>query len=108
MADKVIKHNELIEENVFKPASDSADILLEKVTLLIAGIKQLAVVTGKKIPITDPKTLSEAEQLAAALKKITDLENGLTAAQKVQIQAQIIVNKQKAEYRSQLKAEISS
>lgn len=105
MADKVVKHTDIIEEKVFQPAADSADILLGKINLLIAGMKQLAVVTGKKIPLADPKTLSEAEQLAEAMRKIKDLENGLTAAQKVRIQAQVITNEQTKKYREELKSQ---
>lgn len=105
MADKQVKHSDIIEDKVFQPTSDSADILLGKINLLIAGMKQLAVITGKKIPLADPKTLSEAEQLAEALRKIKDLEGGLTAAQKVRIQAQVITNEQTKKYREELKSQ---
>lgn len=108
MSDEPIKHDQVIEPKVFDPASQSADILLEKMNALIAAFKQLILITGKKVPLTDPKTLSEAEQLAAALKKITELEGGLTAAQQAQIQAQQILNKQKADYRNELKAQVSA
>lgn len=107
MSDQPIKHDQIIEPGVFTPASEGADILLTKLDAMIASFKQLMIITGKKIPITDPKTLSEAEQLATALKKISDLENGLSQAQKAKIQAQIIVNKQNSEYRNQIKAEAS-
>lgn len=108
MAEKPIKPEEVIAPGVFDPSSESADKLLLKTNALIAAFKQLATITGKKIPLADPKTLSEAEQLAVALKKITDIQNGLTAAQKIQIQAQQILTKQKADFRNQLKAEVSA
>lgn len=98
MAEGPIRHEEVIEKDLFKNPSESADIFLEKINLIIAGIKNLMQITGKKIPLTDPKTLTEAEQLSAALKKITELENGLTQAQKIQIEAQVIrANQVKAE-----------
>lgn len=108
MAEKPIEPDEIIDPEVFDPAAESADKLLIKANALIAAFKTLATITGKRIPLADPKTLSEAEQLASALKKITDLENGLTAAQKLQLKAQGILNKQKADYRNQLKAEASA
>ena len=108
MANKAIKHDEIIEKDVFKNSSESADSFLEKLYAMIKAFKELATITGKKIPLADPKTLSEAEQLAAALKKITDLENGLTQAQKIQLRAQQILNKQKSDYRNELKAEVSA
>jgi len=108
MAEETIKHNQIIEENVFQPAATSADILLAKLNELIKSFKELATLTGKKIPLTDPKTLDEAHQIAAALEKIRDAEKGLTEVQKVQIQAQTIVNKQKKEFRDSLKAETSA
>lgn len=103
MADQPIKHEQIIEDKVFQNTSDSADILLTKLTAMIASFKQLMVLTGKKIPLADPKTLDEAAQLQAALKKITDLENGLTQVQKAKIQAQVIVSKQTKEYKDSLK-----
>src|SRR3990172_1967776 len=108
MSEQPIKHDQIIEEKVFAPAIASAEALLEKINSLIGGFKQLITITGKKIPLADPKTISEAEQLAAALKKIADLEKGLTQAQKAQITAQTIINKQKAEFRKELQAEVSA
>lgn len=103
MAEEPIKHNELIESDIFKDAKVSADELLIKTNALIVSFKQLISLTGKKIPLSDPKTITEAEQLATALKKITELENGLTVAQQAHIKAQTIANKQRAEYKAQLK-----
>lgn len=108
MADKAIEPKDIINPEVFDPAAESADRLLEKANALIAAFKQIATITGKKIPLADPKTLAEAEQLAAALKKLTDLENGLTAAQKIQLKAQVLLSKQKKDYKDQLKAEVSA
>ncbi len=109
MADsEVIKHDQIIEDDVFKNAATSADVLLAKMDALISSFKELIKITGKKIPLTDPKTLTEAEQIAAALKKITDAEKGISAIQKVKIQAQAIINKQNTDYKNQLKAEESA
>lgn len=107
MAEKQIKSEDIIQNDVFKNATESADALLEKINLLIVGIKDLAQITGKKIPLTDPKSLSEAEQLQEALKKIAELEKGLTDVQKIQIQAQTIANTKRAEYRKHVQDTIT-
>lgn len=108
MAEKPVKADEVIDPQVFDPAAESADKLLIKTEALIVAFKELMKITGKKIPLADPKTLSEAEELAKALKKLTDLENGLTSAQKIQLKAQVLLSKQKADYKNQLKAEVSA
>jgi len=78
-----IKHDQLIEPNVFKPTVDSADVLLEKLSLLIGGFRQLAKITGAKINTgIDPKTLSDVEQLARDTEKLAEIEKGHGEIQK--------------------------
>lgn len=70
MAEKRIGHNQIIEENVFKNAADSATVLLDKINLLIAGVKKLSSVTAKKISIADPKTIADADKISKATQKM--------------------------------------
>ena len=109
MSDEPIKHDKIIEPKVFQPAADSADVLLEKLSLLIGGFRELAKITGAKINSgIDPKSLSDVEKLAKETQKLSDVEKGLTEVQKVQVQVQQIVTKQKTALREQIKGEESA
>ena len=88
MADKPIQGSEIVQPAWSKQAVSDSDLFLEKINLMIAGIKELAKLTGKRLPLTDPKSLSEAEEIQRHLKKIAELENGITEARKLKIQVQ--------------------
>ncbi len=106
MSDQPVKHNEIIEPKVFQPAADSADILLEKLSLLIGGFKELAKITGAKINSgIDPKTLSDVDKLAAAKERLANIEKGLTDIQKVEVEIRAKQKKANKDLQDQLKAQ---
>jgi hypothetical protein len=106
MAEQPIKHNELIEDNVFQPTSDSADILLEKLSLLIGGFKELAKITGAKINAgIDPKTIGDVDKLTQAKEKLANIEKGLTEVEKIQIQTKEKIRQARIQEIDQLKAQ---
>lgn len=93
MADEPIKGEELIDKDVFKDTAESADVLLEKLSLLIGGFRELARITGSKISSgIDPKSITDVEKLTEAKAKLAKMEQGLTEIEKVQ---QTIVERRK-------------
>lgn len=79
---KPITHDELIENDVFQNTIEQAVALRTELTKLIGGFKQLAAVTGKKITNVDPKSITEAQQLARAYEELAKIQKGYTEGQK--------------------------
>ena len=109
MSDEPIKHDSIIEPKVFQPAADSADVLLEKLSLLIGGFRELAKITGAKINSgIDPKTIGDVDKLAQAKEKLANIEKGLNETQKIEIQIQQVRNEQRKAERELLKGQVSA
>ncbi len=108
MAEQPIRHEQIIEEDVFVPASEGADKLKLKLDALVAVFKELLIITGKNFPVADPKTVQQYGEQLKLLQKIDAAERGLTITQKLQVQVQEKQNKAKREYRAELKAEESA
>src|SRR3990167_10200165 len=106
MADEPIKHDKIIEPKVFQPAADSADVLLEKLSLLIGGFRELAKITGAKINSgIDPKTISDVDKLAQAKEKLSHIEKGLTDVERVQAEVMLRTRKARQDLNDQLKSQ---
>ena len=106
MAEQPIKHGEIIEEKVFQPAADSADVLLEKLSLLIGGFRELAKITGAKINSgIDPKTISDVDKLAQAKEKLSHIEKGLNETERVQAEVMLRTRKARQDLNDQLKSQ---
>lgn len=82
MAEAPIKHSDLIEEGVFDPTIKEGERLEVVLNNLINSFKELGKVTGKKAPISDPKTVSEVEQLNQALSKQREILSAENAIRK--------------------------
>ena len=105
-----IKHNELIEDNVFRNATDSSislnKNLTETVTVLqnlIAGFKEFASVSGQKINTRSPTTVKDVKDEQAAYDKLNATFKGYTVAQKELIVAQEKLKLQNAQFRKDAK-----
>src|SRR3989304_2193353 len=106
MAEKVVTHEQLIEPKVFQPTSDSADILLEKLSLLIGGFRELARITGAKINSgIDPKSIGDVDKLAEAQRKLASIEKGLTDVERVQAEVMIKTRKARQDLNDQLRSQ---
>src|SRR3990170_6588745 len=106
MAEQPIKHGEIIEEKVFQPAADSADVLLEKLSLLIGGFRELAKITGAKINSgIDPKSIADVDKLAEAQRKLASIEKGLTDVKRVQAEVMIKTRKARQDLNDQLRSQ---
>ena len=106
MADEPIKHDKIIEPKVFQPAADSADVLLEKLSLLIGGFRELAKITGAKINSgIDPKSIADVDKLAEAQRKLASIEKGLTDVERVQAEVMIKTRKARQDLNDQLRSQ---
>ncbi len=98
MADKVVKHDDIIEDGVFQPTIKEAQLLLVELNKIEAGFKSISAATGKSISGNKLSNAKEIESLATDLKKVDDIEKGLNETEKARIRiTQQITNATRAE-----------